>query len=130
MPSLFQYRTNPCTHDRRGPHLHPETVRRLTCDGALVSILENSQGEVLNVGRKTRVIHSAIRRALKARDDTCRYPGCSHTKYVDGHHIVLWSDGGETKLDNLLLLCRRHHRLVHEFGYRVEKTEAGFGFFT
>ncbi len=111
-----------------GPHLHPETVRRLTCDGALVSVLEDGQGEVLNVGRKTRVIPSAIRRALKARDGSCQYPGCSQSRYVDGHHIVHWADGGETKLDNLILICRRHHGLVHEFGYRIIKTETGFEF--
>ena len=87
-----------------GPHLHPETVRRLTCDGALVSVLENGQGEVLNVGRKTRVIPTAIRRALRARDRSCQYPGCSQSRYVDGHHIVHWADGGETKLNNLVLI--------------------------
>ena len=111
-----------------GPHLHPETVRRLTCDGALVSVLENGQGEVLNVGRKTRVIPTAIRRALRARDRSCQYPGCSQSRYVDGHHIVHWADGGETKLDNLVLICRRHHTLVHEFGYRIIKTATGFEF--
>ena len=63
-----------------GPLLHPETVKRLTCDGALVSIIDNAQGEPLNVGRKTRVIPSAIQRALRARDQGCRYPGCSHTR--------------------------------------------------
>ena len=111
-----------------GPILHPETVERLTCDAALVSILENGRGEVLNVGRKTRVIPSAIQRALKARDQTCRYPGCSQTRYVDGHHIEHWSEGGETKLDNLILLCRRYHRLVHEFGYRVKTSAVDFQF--
>jgi len=112
----------------QGPLLHPETVRRLTCDGALVSVLEDERGQVLNVGRKTRVIPSAIRRALVARDRRCQYPGCTHTRYVDGHHIVHWAQGGETKLDNLVLLCRRHHRLVHEHGYRVEKSGDGFRF--
>ena len=111
-----------------GPHLHPETVKRLSCDGALVSVLENGAGEVLNVGRKTRVIHPSIRRALKARDGHCQYPGCSQSRYVDGHHLVHWADGGETKLKNLVLLCRRHHRLVHEFGYVVQNTAAGFEF--
>ena len=111
-----------------GPILHPETVKRLACDGALVSLLENDRGEVLNVGRKTRVIPSAIQRALKARDQTCRYPGCSHTRYVDGHHIVHWSEGGETKLDNLILLCRRHQRLVHEYGFRVVRSDFGIQF--
>lgn len=112
----------------RGPLLHPETVRRLTCDGALVSMLEDDSGAVLNVGRKTRVIPWAVRRALKARDGHCRYPGCGHARYVDGHHIVHWAHGGETKLENLVLLCRKHHRLVHEQGWVVEKTADGFRF--
>jgi len=102
-----------------GPVLHPETVKRLTCDGALISMIENERGEVLNVGRKTRTIPSAVRRALRSRDLHCRYPGCSHTRYLDGHHIVHWAHGGETKLDNLILLCRRHHRFVHEQGMSV-----------
>ncbi|MCZ6642259.1 MAG: HNH endonuclease signature motif containing protein, partial [Gammaproteobacteria bacterium] len=80
------------------------------------------------VGRKTRVIPSAIRRALKARDGGCQYPGCSQSRYVDGHQITHWADGGETKLDNLILICRHHHRLVHEFGYRILKTDTGFEF--
>ncbi|TDJ28181.1 MAG: HNH endonuclease [Gammaproteobacteria bacterium] len=62
------------------------------------------EGEVLNVGRKTRVIPTAIRRALRARDRSCQYPGCSQSRYVDGHHIVHWADGGETKLNNLVLI--------------------------
>lgn len=111
-----------------GPLLHPETVKRLTCDGALVSMLENESGKVLNVGRRTRTIPSAIRRALQARDSQCQFPDCSHTKYLDGHHIVHWSHGGETKLDNLVLLCRRHHRYVHEQGYSVSQSKAGFEF--
>jgi hypothetical protein len=111
-----------------GPPLHPETVRRLTCDGALVSMLENEKGEVLNVGRRTRVIPPAIARALWARDGHCQYPGCAHTRYVDGHHIVHWADGGQTRLDNLVLLCRRHHRVVHEFGFRIVHGEKGFEF--
>jgi hypothetical protein len=111
-----------------GPPLHPETVRRLTCDGALVSMLENDRGEVLNVGRRTRVIPPAIARALWARDGHCQYPGCSHTKYIDGHHIVHWADGGETRLDNLILLCGRHHRMVHELGWHIVRGEKSFEF--
>lgn len=120
-------RNNPA-HIEQGPVLHPETVRRLTCDGALVSMLENDRGEVLNVGRKTRVIPWAVRRALKARDGHCQYPGCGQSRYVDGHHIVHWANGGETRLDNLVLLCRRHHRLVHEHGWEVMRTADGFRF--
>jgi hypothetical protein len=98
-----------------------ETVKRLCCDGHTVAIVENENGEPLNVGRKTRVITKAIERALWARDRHCRFPGCQNKRYVDGHHIEHWSNGGETSLDNLLLLCTRHHRLVHEGGFRIDK---------
>ena len=73
---------------------------------------------MLDVGRKTRTIPPALRRALDARDRGCRFPGCG-LRFTDAHHIVHWADGGETKLDNTLLLCRLHHRRVHEGGYRV-----------
>ena len=97
-----------------GPSLPAETARRLACDSGLLRILENEQGEPLNVGRKTRSIPPAIRRALNSRDGGCRFPGCTHRRYVDAHHIEHWADGGQTKLSNLVTLCRLHHRLVHE----------------
>ena len=107
----------------------PETVRRLCCDAAVVRILESGDGEPLDVGRKTRVIPPSIRRALKRRDGGCRFPGCTNTKFVDGHHIIHWADGGPTCLDNLVSLCRFHHRLVHEGGYYIVKDDAEFRFF-
>jgi hypothetical protein len=79
---------------------------------------------VLDVGRKTRTIPTAIRRALSARDARCRFPGCT-ARRCDAHHITHWSDGGSTALDNLVLLCRRHHRLVHEGGFKVECRDPG-----
>jgi len=97
-----------------GPSIAAETARRLACDASLVAIIENERGEPLNVGRKTRTLPSAIRRALNARDKGCRFPGCSFKRYVDGHHVKHWAHGGETKLSNLVTLCRFHHRLVHE----------------
>ena len=97
-----------------GPSLPAETVRRLACDASLVTVLEDEEGEPLNVGRKTRSIPPALRRALNARDRGCRFPGCSNTHYVDAHHIHHWAQGGETKLSNLVQLCRFHHRQVHE----------------
>ena len=112
-----------------GPVLSTETVRRLTCDCAVVPLLETKDGEPLNVGRKTRVIPPAIDRALKRRDQGCRFPGCVNTRFVDGHHIVHWADGGETSLHNTVLLCRRHHRLVHEGGYYIVKDGCEFMFF-
>jgi hypothetical protein len=97
-----------------GPSLAVETVRRLACDASVVTVVENDQGEPLSVGRKTRSIPPAIRRALNSRDRGCRFPGCANTRYVDAHHIHHWAQGGETKLSNLVQLCRFHHRQVHE----------------
>jgi len=102
-----------------------ETCRRLACDCSLVKITEGEDGEPLNVGRKTRSIPPAIRRALNSRDKGCRFPGCTHARYVDGHHLHHWADGGETKLGNLVLLCRVHHRWVHEGGGRIDILDDG-----
>ena len=79
-----------------GPVLATETVRRLTCDGAIVRILETGDGEPLDVGRKTRVIPPALRRAVKRRDKSCRYPDCLHARFTQVHHIEHWADGGKT----------------------------------
>jgi len=98
-----------------------DTVKRLCCDGHTIAIVEDDQGNPLNVCRKTRVIPKAIERALWARDKHCRFPGCQHKRYVAGHHIEHWAHGGETSLENLMLLCSRHHRLVHEGGFRIDK---------
>ncbi len=97
-----------------GPSLPAESARRLACDASVVTILEEENGTPLDIGRKTRSIPPAIRRALNARDRGCRFPGCPNTRYVDGHHIQHWAHGGATKLSNLVSLCRFHHRSVHE----------------
>jgi hypothetical protein len=108
-----------------GPGVSAETSRRLACDASVIRIIEDEDGEPLNVGRKTRTIPPAIRRALNSRDKGCRFPGCTHTRYVDGHHIHHWANGGETKLSNLVLLCRFHHRLVHEGGVGIQTLDDG-----
>jgi len=100
-------------------------VRRLACDASIVSVVENERGEPLDVGRKTRSIPPAIRRALNARDRGCRFPGCSNTRYVDAHHIHHWAQGGETKLSNLVQLCRFHHRQVHEGNVVIQYLDDG-----
>jgi hypothetical protein len=102
-----------------GGHVAAETSRRMACDASVVKWREDEDGEPLSIGRKTRTIPPAIRRALHRRDGGCRFPGCSCARFVDAHHIVHWADGGETAMDNLVLLCRRHHRLVHEGGFGV-----------
>ena len=81
-------------------------------------------GTVLDVGRKSRTIPPAIRRALRTRDRRCRFPGCD-CRHCDAHHVRHWADGGPTRLDNLLMLCRRHHRAVHEEGFGVELGQNG-----
>ena len=96
-----------------------ETARRLGCDGALIGVVEGQKGEPLAVGRRTRAVPPAIRRALRVRDGGCRFPGCDRSRFVHTHHIRHWADGGETKLDNLVTLCSQHHRVVHEGGYGV-----------
>jgi hypothetical protein len=106
----------------------PETARRIACDASLVTIVDDANGDPLDVGRKTRSIPTALRRALKARDSACQFPGCTNSRFVDAHHIKHWADGGETSLSNLVLLCRRHHRFVHEYGYTIERSSAGFDF--
>jgi hypothetical protein len=108
-----------------GPSIAAETARRLACDASVVRIVEDERGEPLDVGRKTRTIPPAIRRALNSRDKGCRFPGCSFRRYVDGHHVRHWADGGETKLSNLVTLCRFHHRLVHEGQVEIQALDDG-----
>jgi hypothetical protein len=112
-------------HTEEGSALPIETVRRLTCDGSLVAMVENAERDALNVGRKTGTIPAAIRRAPLHRDGGCRYPGCAHRAFVDGHHIRHWSKGGETALSNLVLLCSFHHRLLHEGGVTMSAEADG-----
>lgn len=108
-----------------GPAICTETARRLACEGSLHSILHRSDGS-LSAGRRTRAVPAAMRRALEARDEgRCRFPGCENRRWVDAHHIRHWARGGETKLDNLVLLCGHHHRLVHEGGFGVTRRADG-----
>ena len=103
-----------------GPALPPETARRLACDATVVALVEAADGTPLDVGRKRRTPPAALRRALRRRDRGCRFPGCGHRRFLHAHHIRHWTNGGKTKLTNLILLCSRHHRLVHEGGFGVE----------
>jgi hypothetical protein len=102
-----------------------ETVQRLCCDAGVVAIVEDAAGAPLSVGRKTRAIPPAIRRALQARQTGCAFPGCTRTRWLDAHHIEHWAHGGQTSLENLVQLCRRHHRLVHEGGFRLSRASDG-----
>jgi hypothetical protein len=128
LPEFGEIDSDDPPHIENGPVLAAETVRRIACDSALIRILESGDGEPLDIGRKTRVIPPSMHRALKRRDGGCRFPGCCNTRFVDGHHIEHWADGGATRLDNLVLLCRHHHRLLHEGGYYVVKDGPEFIF--
>ena len=112
-------------HLEDGPAVCPETARRLACDATVVKVTHDHRGTPLDVGRRTKSIPPAIHRALRTRDGCCRGPGCTERRFVDGHHIVHWIRGGETKLSNLVLLCRRHHRMVHEGHCRLVVTGSG-----
>jgi hypothetical protein len=105
-------------------HVPAETSRRLACDATRVVMRHAGDGQVLDVGRRTRTIPPALRRALQARDRGCRFPGCG-VRHAQGHHIHHWANGGPTRLDNLALLCRRHHRAVHEEGYDLTRDGDG-----
>jgi hypothetical protein len=108
-----------CDLDETG-RITPEAARRLACDAAISPVIVGPRSEPLDVGRRTPLVPASIRRALVVRDGGCRFEGCdrSHT-WCDAHHRVHWADGGPTALSNLVLLCRRHHRAVHEGGIRA-----------
>lgn len=108
-----------------GTGIPAETSRRLLCDAGIIALAEDERGNPLALGRKRRTVSTALRRALHARDGGCQFPSCSNHRFVDAHHIDHWVDGGETNLDNAILMCRRHHRFVHEFGFSVERGEDG-----
>jgi hypothetical protein len=108
-----------------GPVISPETARRLSCDAELVTSIERD-GVPLSVGRARRTVPRRLRRLLEARDgERCRWPGCTRRRHLQAHHRTHWAMGGETSLDNLTLLCFRHHRLVHEGGYTIEDAGGG-----
>ena len=102
-----------------------KTVERWACDCSVTRVLMQDS-VVIDVGRAKRVISGPTRRALNARDQHCTWPGCERpASWSDGHHLVHWINGGSTDLDNLLLLCHRHHRMVHEGHWQIVKTADG-----
>ncbi|MCA1833476.1 MAG: HNH endonuclease [Actinobacteria bacterium] len=109
----------------QGEAVHPETARRLACHSRFRLMLENDQGEPLKLGRTRRDPTTAQRIALQKRDEHCVFPGCGATRYLVPHHIGWWSHGGRTDLDPLVLVCTFHHKLVHEYGWRIERSRSG-----
>jgi hypothetical protein len=106
-----------------------ETVKRLACDSSLVVVTEDERSTPLDVSRKQRTVSTSLRRALWARDRHCTFPGCHRTRFVEAHHVHHWVDGGETSVENLVLLCSHHHRLLHEGGYRIRRDYRGEYYF-
>src|SRR6478752_3688149 len=103
-----------------GPGVDRSTARRIACDAALVALIDSATpGEQMRLGRKTRKISPALRRALRIRDGGCRFAGCPRQRHLEAHHVIHWLRGGLTDLDNLVLLCRRHHMAIHEEGFTV-----------
>ena len=100
-------------------------LRRLACDARFEVVLEDARGEPLSLGRRTREPSAAIAKAVRRRDRECRFPSCGARRHTDLHHVTWWSRGGRTDVANLLLLCGFHHRLVHEHGWGVRRSEAG-----
>src|SRR5437762_1097615 len=107
-----------------GARVPAGTSQRLACDASRVVMRHGLDGRVVEVAARTRTIPPALRPALHHRDRGCRFPGCS-VRFGQGHHIRHWAQGGPTTLSNLALLCRRHHRAVHEEGYQVERQPDG-----
>ena len=107
-----------------GARVSAETSQRLACDASRVVMRHDHDGRLLEIGARTRTIPPALRRALHHRDRGCRFPG-SGLPFGQGHHVRHWAQGGPTTLSNLALLCRRHHRAVHEEGYQVDREPDG-----
>ncbi|HYR39809.1 MAG TPA: DUF222 domain-containing protein [Methylomirabilota bacterium] len=107
-----------------GTRVSAETSQRLACDASRVVMRHDDEGRLVEIGARTRTISPALRRALHHRDQGCRFPGCS-VRFTQGHHLRHWAHGGPTTLSNLALLCRRHHRAVHEEGYQVVRLPDG-----
>jgi hypothetical protein len=109
-----------------GTEIPASAVRRLCCDAEVIPAVLGSAGEVLDVGRTSRLVTAAIWKGLVARDRNCRFPGCRRPPLMcHAHHVKHWIDGGPTSLENLLLLCGHHHRLVHAGPWRVELEPGG-----
>src|SRR5438445_12063242 len=107
-----------------GTHVSAETSQRLACDASRVVMRHDDDGRLVEIEARTRTIPPALRRALHHRDQGCRFPGCG-LRFTQGHHLRHWAHGGPTTLSNLTLLCRRHHRAVHEEGYQVARLPDG-----
>jgi hypothetical protein len=114
-----------CGELEDGPAIHRETVERLLCSARSQTVIEDRSGNVLGLGRMSREPSAWMVRQVRYRDRGCRFPGCGARRFTEAHHITWWSRGGRTDLDNLLLICSFHHRLVHEHGWGIERDSSG-----
>jgi hypothetical protein len=103
-----------------GPVITAETARRLACDARLQVVLHDKDGKIVGVGQTTRTAPRWLQRLIRHRDRECTFPGCEARWFLHAHHIKHWIEGGPTDLDNLVLVCTWHHKLVHEYGWKVE----------
>ena len=119
-----------CYHVDRDWGIDEEDARRIACDADITEFIQDAKGNLLNYERRQRIVPARLLRALKLRDhNRCRFPGCcAHQRYVEAHHVEHWIDGGETRLDNLVLLCSAHHRLLHHGAFRIVVEEDGLTF--
>jgi hypothetical protein len=101
--------------------LHPLVAERLLCSARVQVVVEDATGQPLRLGRMRREPPEWMLRQLKYRDRECVFPGCAHRRFVHAHHILWWEQGGTTDLDNLVLVCTFHHKLVHEYGWRLTR---------
>jgi Domain of unknown function (DUF222) len=114
----------PCELEHVGP-IARETAEMLLCDCTVARVVLGGRSEPLDIGRKTPVVPPSMRRAVVVRDRHCRFPGCDRSPtWSDAHHVVHWTKGGPTAVHNLVLLCRRHHRLIHHRRFSVEMVDA------
>jgi hypothetical protein len=113
-----------------GPAISPATLALIGCNATISTMIHDLSGAVIDVGRRTRKIPPALRRALRERDrGRCQYPGCD-SRRTDAHHIRHWANGGHTNLANLISVCGRHHRLVHDKNHIITAAGTGFAFYT
>jgi hypothetical protein len=104
-----------------GTAINAHAIRTLACDANLIPMVLNTEGVPLDVGREHRQVTKEQRTALVARDRGCAFPGCHlPARWTDAHHIHHWMDGGRTDLANMVLLCRRHHRIVHGTEWSIQ----------
>ena len=104
---------------------HPETARRLGCNARIQVLVEDQGGDPIRLGRVSREPPSWMIRQLRYRDRECRFPGCGARRFTQAHHIVWWENGGRTDLENLVLICSFHHKLVHEYGWGIRREQDG-----